>query len=130
MDFYFSSTALKIKNFLIIGEATVSLANRGLLLIEGQNDDDESANSNGAGKSSLVDALCWCLFGVTARGVSGDAVINKKAKKECVVGVEVWTEDLNCYYIERGRKSKSNRQNGCFFNRRICKRAFPWVRHI
>lgn len=97
---------LKIKNFLIIGEATVSLANRGLLLIEGQNDDDESANSNGAGKSSLVDALCWCLFGVTARGVSGDAVINKKAKKECVVGVEVWTEDLNCYYIERGRKSK------------------------
>lgn len=97
---------LKIKNFLIVSDATISLADRGLLLIEGQNDDDESANSNGAGKSSIVDALCWCLFGVTARGVSGDAVINKKAKKECVVGVEVWTEDLNCYYIERGRKSK------------------------
>lgn len=97
---------LSIKNFLVIGEAKVDLHNCGLTLIEGRNEDDESANSNGAGKSSLVDALCWCLYGVTGRGVSGDAVINKKAKKECVVGVEVWTEGLNCYYIERGRKSK------------------------
>lgn len=97
---------LSIKNFLVIGEAEVDLHNCGLTLIEGRNEDDESANSNGAGKSSLVDALCWCLYGVTGRGVSGDAVINKKTKKECVVGVEVWTESLNCYYIERGRKSK------------------------
>lgn len=97
---------LSIKNFLVIGEAEVDLHNCGLTLIEGRNEDDESANSNGAGKSSLVDALCWCLYGVTGRGISGDAVINKKAKKECVVGVEVWTEGLNCYYIERGRKSK------------------------
>lgn len=97
---------LSIKNFLVIGDAEVDLHNCGLTLIEGRNEDDESANSNGAGKSSLVDALCWCLYGVTGRGVSGDAVINKKAKKECVVGVEVWTEGLNCYYIERGRKSK------------------------
>lgn len=97
---------LFINNFLVIGDAEVDLHNCGLTLIEGRNEDDESANSNGAGKSSLVDALCWCLYGVTGRGVSGDAVINKKAKKECVVGVEVWTEGLNCYYIERGRKSK------------------------
>lgn len=96
---------LSIKNFLVIGEAEVDLHDCGLTLIEGRNEDDESANSNGAGKSSLVDALCWCLYGVTGRGVSGDAVINKKAKKECHVGVEVWTEGLNCYYIERGRKS-------------------------
>lgn len=96
---------LSIKNFLVIGDAEVDLHNCGLTLIEGRNEDDESANSNGAGKSSLVDALCWCLYGVTGRGVSGDAVINKKAKKECHVGVEVWTEGLNCYYIERGRKS-------------------------
>lgn len=96
---------LFINNFLVIGDAEVDLHNCGLTLIEGRNEDDESANSNGAGKSSLVDALCWCLYGVTGRGVSGDAVINKKAKKECVVGVEVWTEGLNCYYIERGRKS-------------------------
>ena len=96
---------LLINNFLVIGDAEVDLHNCGLTLIEGRNEDDESANSNGAGKSSLVDALCWCLYGVTGRGVSGDAVINKKAKKECHVGVEVWTEGLNCYYIERGRKS-------------------------
>lgn len=96
---------LFINNFLVIGDAEVDLHNCGLTLIEGRNEDDESANSNGAGKSSLVDALCWCLYGVTGRGVSGDAVINKKAKKECLVGVEVWTEGLNCYYIERGRKS-------------------------
>ena len=53
---------LSIKNFLVIGEAEVDLHNCGLTLIEGRNEDDESANSNGAGKSSLVDALCWCLY--------------------------------------------------------------------
>ncbi|EYU47058.1 AAA domain protein [Acinetobacter baumannii 1457504] len=49
---------LKINNFLTIGEARLDLANRGLLLVQGENKDNSSADSNGSGKSSIVDALC------------------------------------------------------------------------
>ena len=67
---------VKIENFLGISEAELSLDNRGLLLIQGENRDDPSAKSNGAGKSTIPDAISWCLFGKTARGVSSDDVIN------------------------------------------------------
>ncbi|UUZ75419.1 ATP-binding protein [Polaromonas sp. P1(28)-13] len=73
--------SLDIQNCLTIGSASLELDNRGLLLIQGENRDDTSAKSNGAGKSSIVDALCWCLYGETARGVSGDLIVNDTAKK-------------------------------------------------
>ena len=59
---------LKIENFMVIGEATVDLDARGLLLIQGINSADSSAASNGAGKSTLMNALMWCLYGETATG--------------------------------------------------------------
>ena len=95
---------LTIKNFLTVGEAEVEIANRGLLLIQGVNQDDPSAKSNGAGKSSIVDALCWCLYGVTARGITGDSVVNKTAKNNCAVSVSI-EDGANKYLIERFRKS-------------------------
>ena len=50
-------TGIGIENFLAIQEASVSLEERGLLLIQGVNEDDPSASSNGAGKSSIADAI-------------------------------------------------------------------------
>lgn len=95
--------SLTINNFLTIGEAKVNLNGKGLVLIQGDNRDDPSANSNGAGKSSIPDALCWALYGKTARGVTGDSVINHKAKKECAVSVVVKDGDSE-YIITRHRK--------------------------
>ena len=77
--------SLSIRNCLTIGHAELELDSRGLLLVQGENRDDTSAKSNGAGKSSILDALCWCLFGETARGVSGDDIVNTTAKKDCSV---------------------------------------------
>lgn len=102
MDF----KTLHIKNFLTVGDAKLDLDNRGLLLIQGVNHDDPSASSNGAGKSSIVDALCWALYGVTARGVSGDAVINETAGKDCRVTVVI-EDGTDTYEIMRGRKDKT-----------------------
>ncbi len=96
---------LNLEGFLSIGKATINLANRGLVLIEGKNLDDPSAKSNGAGKSSLVDGLCWCLYGKTARGLSGSDVVNKKGKA-CVVSVEI-SEGDHKYVITRKRREKS-----------------------
>lgn len=97
---------LRIQNFLTIGEASIRLDDRGLVLIQGVNDDDSSAASNGAGKSSIVDALCWALFGETARGVAGDSVINRNAGKECQVAVNLHDDDGKTYAVVRHRKHK------------------------
>lgn len=92
-----------IRNFLSIQEADLTLGNQGLVLIEGVNQDDPSANSNGSGKSSIVDAISWCLFGETARGATGDSVVNLKAGKGTFVEMEVEI-DGDTYTIMRGRK--------------------------
>lgn len=96
---------LQIENFLVIGEAEVDLKDRGLMLVQGVNDDDSSASSNGAGKSSIADAICWGIYGVTARDVSGDDVVNDKVSKDCSVIVTIEDGDER-YQIMRFRKHK------------------------
>jgi DNA repair exonuclease SbcCD ATPase subunit len=98
--------SIAISNFLTIGDAKIELDDRGLLLIQGVNGDDPSAESNGAGKSSVVDALCWGIFGTTARGVTGDAVVNKTAKKDCCVHTTMIEGDKQ-YRIVRWRKGST-----------------------
>lgn len=97
---------LRIANFLTIGDAVaISLHERGLNLLQGENLDDPSAKSNGAGKSSIADALCWVLYGSTARGESGDAVVNAIRGKDCFVEVLLQDGDT-VYTVTRHRKHK------------------------
>lgn len=96
-------TNLEIKNFLTISEASIDLDDRGLILIQGENADDPSASSNGSGKSSIVDAICWALYGVTARDISGDEVVNNVVRKNCSVVMAV-EDDGDNYRVERYRK--------------------------
>lgn len=108
--------SLSIDNFLTVGSAWVELDDRGLLLIQGQNNDDPSAESNGAGKSSVVDALCWGIYGTTARGVSSDAVVNKTAKKDCKVVITLVEGDKE-YTITRHRKHATGKNSVLIYER-------------
>lgn len=94
---------LEITNFLTIGSAQLKLDDKGLVLIRGENLEEPSATSNGAGKSSIPDALFWCWYDETAREESGDAVINNTAKKNCRV-VTVLQDGEVIYRIARHRK--------------------------
>lgn len=102
--------SLEIENFLAIATGKINLADRGLVLIQGVNNDDTSASSNGSGKSSTVDALSWCLYGTTARGVTGDDVINDVAGKGCRVTTVVEDGD-EIYTITRHRKHKTGKNS-------------------
>ena len=59
-----------INNFLSIGEANVNLEDKGYCLITGiNNNPNDAAKSNGSGKSSIMEAICWAFTGETIRGV-------------------------------------------------------------
>uniref|UniRef100_A0AAU6W0C3 Chromosome segregation protein n=1 Tax=Pseudomonas phage Nican01 TaxID=3138540 RepID=A0AAU6W0C3_9CAUD len=97
-----------INNFAAIGHITVELNDKGLVLIQGDNKDDTSQDSNGSGKSTLPDALCWAFYGETAKGQSGDKLVNRTAKKDCSVEIDVVDEDTDdVYRISRHRKHKT-----------------------
>lgn len=65
---------LRIRNFGSVEEAEVPLDEQGLVLLEGENLD--AGGSNGAGKTTLIpDAISWCLFGVTTKGLKSDDVV-------------------------------------------------------
>jgi DNA repair exonuclease SbcCD ATPase subunit len=63
----------------------------GFYLLSGRNTVDAALEGNGAGKSTIWDALCWALYGRRARGVrAGDVVAwGRTAKPGCRVAVDV-----------------------------------------
>lgn len=103
-------TTLKIQNFLAIGEAELSLDNLGLVMVAGENADETSADSNGSGKSSLADAISWCLWGTTARGVTGDEVVNTAAGKDTMVDMTILDEDETFRVVRYRKHSKFKNQ--------------------
>jgi DNA repair exonuclease SbcCD ATPase subunit len=98
--------SVAIGDFLAIGRVDFSLYDQGLVLVQGENRDNPSASSNGAGKSSLVDAVSWALYGETARGVDGAGVVRSGAK-EARVSITLEDEDSGAIYGVIRTRSKS-----------------------
>ncbi|UCF48610.1 MAG: AAA family ATPase, partial [Myxococcales bacterium] len=61
------------------GRHVVKLRDQGLVLVLGDNRDEPRMSSNGAAKSSIFEALDWCLFGVVPKGDHVDSVINDES---------------------------------------------------
>lgn len=101
-------TKVEMKNFMAIKEATLILDNRGLVLIEGENKTNESFQSNGASKSSLISSITYSLYGRTEKGLKADDVVNNKTKKNTSVKL-YFTVGEDKYRIERYRKDKENK---------------------
>lgn len=97
---FFNFKTLKVEGFMSIGEAYVSLAERGLTRVNGFNHHDPGQLSNGSGKSSLFEAIVWCLTGKTTRGTTD--VINKNWKGWVLVELE-FEVGSNHYLIRRTR---------------------------
>ena len=96
---------IKYRNFGPFKGVELSLADRGLLLAQGRNEVSTSADSNGSGKSFLLEGLIWGLFGETMRGIKGDDVVNVETKKNCSVQLTIVHEGQEIDII-RYRKAK------------------------
>lgn len=71
------------KNFLSWKLLDFSV-NSGVTLIDGWNEDDQT--SEGSGKSAVLNAMCWCLYGKLPKDTNIDDVI-KHGEKKCEVAV-------------------------------------------
>ncbi len=103
---------LGIRNFLGIGEGEIAFDRSGVVLIEGVNHDSPYSISNGAGKSSIFEALFWGLYGKTKRGLAGDDVVNNVSGKDCRVEVE-----FDDFLVIRTRKDNEH-GTGLFLKQR------------
>lgn len=97
---------LSIKNFMSVGAVSQSINfdNSGLTLVLGENLDlGGSGSRNGCGKTSLVNAISYGLYGQAISNIKRDNLINTINKKNMVVSIE-FERDGTTYRIERGRK--------------------------
>jgi len=99
---------LTVKNFMSVGNATqaVNFGKEQLTLVLGENLDqggDDSGSRNGTGKTTIVNALSYGLFGQALTNIKKDNLINKINGKNMLVTVE-FEKDGRLFRIERGRK--------------------------
>lgn len=87
---------IRYKNFLSTGNqfTEINLAKNATTLIIG---------NNGSGKSTILDALTFSLFGKSFRGVNKPQLINSVNEKDCVVEIE-FKVGTNHWKVIRGLK--------------------------
>ena len=95
-----------IKNFLSCGNVTqtVELNKTGLSLVLGENlDMGGNGSRNGVGKSTILQAISFGLYGQSLTNIRVNNLINNINQKNMMVAVE-FEKDGHQYRIERGRK--------------------------
>lgn len=104
-------TRIKIQNFLSVGDEPIDIKfSDGFNIITGFNK-DENDIKNGVGKTLIIDALYFAIFGNTLRDLSNQSyIINRQTGKNCKVRLEFDCTTNNCkehYVIERCLQPKS-----------------------
>ena len=99
---------ITVKNFLSVGNQTqaVDFDKHQLTLVLGENLDmggDDSGSRNGTGKTTIVNALSYALYGNALTNIKKENLINKTNGKAMLVTVEFEVQGRS-YKIERGRK--------------------------
>tara|TARA_E500000178_G_scaffold335182_1_gene371814 strand:- start:905 stop:2677 length:1773 start_codon:yes stop_codon:yes gene_type:complete len=98
---------LTVKNFMSVGNQTqaVNFNNKQLTLVLGENLDqggDDSGSRNGTGKTTIINALSYALYGVALTNIRRNNLINKTNGKGMLVTLNFERAGVN-YRIERGR---------------------------
>lgn len=97
---------LTIKNFMSIGAIpqTINLNKNGITLVLGENLDlGGNGSRNGVGKSAVLNAISYGLYGLPLTNIKKDNLVNKINQKNMSVSIE-FEVNSHKYRIERGRK--------------------------
>tara|TARA_B100001057_G_scaffold56978_1_gene50513 strand:+ start:176 stop:1948 length:1773 start_codon:yes stop_codon:yes gene_type:complete len=100
--------SLTVKNFMSVGNTTqgVDFNKQQLTLVLGENLDqggDDSGSRNGTGKTTIINALSYALYGQALTNIRRDNLVNKTNNKGMLVTL-AFDKDGKEYHIERGRK--------------------------
>lgn len=109
---------IELRNFMSFREAELEYPESGLVLVEGRNEDSETADSNWSGKTNLVvEALVWALFGqgtkeknpVSGKGLQGSSPkdVIRDGCKQCRVILTLESGGRE-YRIERRRDKRGS----------------------
>jgi DNA repair exonuclease SbcCD ATPase subunit len=97
---------LTVKNFLSVGNATqaINFDRRDLTLVLGENLDlGGDGSRNGTGKTTIINALSYALYGQALTNIRRDNLVNKTNGKNMLVSLDFSINGLD-YRVERGRK--------------------------
>jgi len=87
---------IRYKNFLSSGNQFTSIKLN-------QNTNTLIVGQNGAGKSTILDALCFSLFNKPFRKINKNQIVNSSNEKDCVVEID-FNVNRNEYKVVRGIK--------------------------
>jgi DNA repair exonuclease SbcCD ATPase subunit len=98
---------LTVKNFMSVGNQTqaVDFNQQQLTLVLGENLDqggDDSGSRNGTGKTTIINALSYALYGQALTNIKRNNLINKTNSKGMLVTLHFEKNGVN-YRVERGR---------------------------
>jgi DNA repair exonuclease SbcCD ATPase subunit len=97
---------LTVKNFMSVGNATqaINFDRQDLTLVLGENLDlGGDGSRNGTGKTTIINALSYALYGSALTNIRKDNLINKTNGKNMLVSLEFAVNGQE-YRVERGRK--------------------------
>ena len=98
---------LTVKNFMSVGNQTqaVDFNRENLTLVLGENLDqggDDSGSRNGTGKTTIINALSYALYGKALTNIRANNLINKTNSKGMLVTLHFEKNNVD-YRVERGR---------------------------
>ena len=98
---------LTVKNFMSVGNQTqaVDFNQQQLTLVLGENLDqggDDSGSRNGTGKTTIINALSYALYGKALTNIRANNLINKTNSKGMLVTLHFEKNNVD-YRVERGR---------------------------
>jgi len=97
---------LTVRNFMSVGAATqaINFDRTDLTLVLGENLDlGGDGSRNGTGKTTIINALSYALYGQALSNIRKDNLVNKTNGKNMLVSLDFAVGD-QLYRIERGRK--------------------------
>jgi DNA repair exonuclease SbcCD ATPase subunit len=97
---------LTVRNFMSVGAATqaINFDRKDITLVLGENLDlGGDGSRNGTGKTTIINALSYALYGNALSNIRKDNLVNKTNGKNMLVSLEFAVNGAE-YRIERGRK--------------------------